>query len=105
MSQRQLYGTTVAPGVGLHLWRYHGMVASDLAKGMDSILSEEEEVRSRVISTSLSCAAAIAPKSMNGGELLAIAEIGSIRERASAGALALPLTCRISEVNSAIKLR
>ena len=44
----------------------HKMVASDLAKGMDSILSEEEEVQSRVISTSPSCAAAMAPKSMTG---------------------------------------
>ena len=70
---------------------------SDIARGMGCSFKDEGEDQRRMMSWSVSCAAAMALKSRMGGESLLSSALVSILERVSAGVLALPLTCLMSE--------
>ena len=81
----------------------HRIVDSDTAKGIGSSLRDGKE-RIRMTSGSESWAAAMALKSITGGELGSSA-LASNLDRASAGTFISPLTCLRSEVYWAMRSR
>ena len=82
----------------------HRMVVSDIASGTASSLNADCEDCRRAVSGSVSCATAIALKSVTGGESSSNALV-SILDKVSAGMLSTPFTCLMSAVNCAIKSR
>lgn len=78
-----------------------GPSQSDIASGNFSTAYVED--RSRVMSGALSCAAAIAFRSITGGGLSRMALAPPSLDKVSTGTLSTPLTYRRSVVNCAIK--